>query len=126
MNTKDLITIWGAPESPRLTPKQISIRLPITVSAKISALCELYPRKPKSEIIGDLLNSALDELENNLPYKESDEQIGEDRNGDPIYSIYGMRTRFQELTEKYLRALEEELGITESDTSKQQGTGQNN
>jgi len=126
MNTKDLITIWGAPEPPRLTPKQISIRLPITVSAKISALCEMYPKKSKTEIISDLLTSALEQLERDLPCEEYGDPIGFDINDEPIYEIYGMKVTFRDLTAKYLRALEEELGITESDSSKQADSGENN
>lgn len=55
MDPKDLVKVWDAPDHSRLTPKQISIRLPILVAAKISALCDLYPRTTKSQMIGDLL-----------------------------------------------------------------------
>lgn len=107
MKTKELITLWGAPETPRLTVKQISIRLPILVSAKISALCEMYSKKTKTDIIGDLLNSALEQLEKDFP-KVAGEQIGEDE-----YTDVGIGSTFRKLTEQYLRELEKEIGIEE-------------
>ena len=60
METKDLVKLWNAPDNTRLTPKQMSIRLPLHVAAKISALCEMFPKKTKTEIIGDLLATALE------------------------------------------------------------------
>jgi len=107
MKTKDLITVWGAPETPRLTVKQISIRLPMLVSAKISALCEMYSKKTKTDIIGDLLNSALEQLEEDFP-KVAGEQFGEN-----TYEDVGIGSTFRKLTEQYIRELEKEIGIKE-------------
>jgi len=59
MEPKELPSVWGKPDLSRLTAKQISIRLPLEVSAKIAALNDLFPKKTKTEIIGDLLASAL-------------------------------------------------------------------
>lgn len=113
MKTKDLITIWSAPDPPRLAPKQFSIRLPMLVSAKISALCELYPKKTKTEIIGDLLTAALDQLEYDLPSQQG-YAVGDDpQTGETIYEDVGIRSSFRYLTLKYLRELEKEAGITE-------------
>jgi hypothetical protein len=67
MKPQDLAKVWDAPDNSKLTPKQISIRLPIHVAAKISALCDMYPRKTKTEIIGDLLATALDQFEKVCP-----------------------------------------------------------
>lgn len=113
MKTKDLITIWGAPEPPRLAPKQFSIRLPMLVSAKISALCDMYPKKTKTEIIGDLLSTSLDQLESDLPTQEG-YPVGEDpESRETIYEGIGIKSTFLTLTEKYLRELENEAGVTE-------------
>ena len=110
MEPKDLVKIWTAPDHSKLTPKQISLRLPIQVAAKISALCDMYPRKTKTEIIGDLLATALDQLEENLDstdvgkphiHPDTDEEIYED--------YYGPLKDFRVLTEKYLKELEAEL-----------------
>lgn len=113
METKDLIAIWGAPEPSRLAPKQFSIRLPMLVSAKISALCEMYPKKTKTEIINDLLTTSLDQLEQSLPYQEG-RFVGEvPDTGDRIYEATGIRSSFRHKTLKHLREIENEAGITE-------------
>lgn len=112
LKPEDLIKVWDAPDNTRLTSKQVSIRLPIMVAAKISALCEMYPRKTKTELIGDLLATVLDQLEEGLPRVDGD-VIAVDPEGEPIYSDSGIKGQFRRLTEKYLRELEVELGITE-------------
>lgn len=112
MKTKDLLTVWGAPEPPRLTPKQISIRLPMLVAAKISALGEMYPKKNKTDIIGDLLNAALEQMEHDFP-KVKGECVGPDRNDEVLYEDVGVASTFRELTLKYLRKMEREAGVTE-------------
>ncbi len=117
MEPKDLAKVWDAPDNTKLTPKQISLRLPLLVSAKISALCDMYPRKTKTEIIGDLLATALDQFESGLE-DEKGQCFGPEPSGhqDEIQYIYeniGSRGRFWTLTEKYLRDLEQEAGTTE-------------
>lgn len=118
MDPKDLVKVWDAPDNTKLTPKQISLRLPILVSAKISALCEMYPRKTKTEIIGDLLSTSLDQFENGLERIkgnciESFPTDGIDNIWEEVYEDTGNRPRFLRLTEKHLRELETEAGITE-------------
>jgi len=113
MKTKDLITIWGAPEPPRLAPKQFSIRLPMLVSAKISALCEMYPKKTKTEIIGDLLTAALDQLERDYPFEQGSHVFDDPETGEAIYEDIGQGAYFRRLTEKHLRGIEKEAGVTE-------------
>ena len=78
----DLDNIWDQPDNGRLTPKQISVRLPILVSAKISALCEMYPRRTKSEIITDIISASLEQLEESLssekgPYIDNEPSFSE-------------------------------------------------
>lgn len=113
MKTKDLITIWGAPEPPRLAPKQFSIRLPMLVSAKISALCEMYPKKTKTEIIGDLLTTALEQLEYDFPTVNGRPLCDDPETGETIYEDIGIRTSFRRLTEKHLREIENDAGVTD-------------
>ena len=76
MEPKDLAKIWGEPDNTRLTSKQISIRLPIHVAAKISAICEMYPRRTKTEIIGDLLAAALDRFAEELLNEPFEDVVG--------------------------------------------------
>lgn len=113
MEPKDLVKVWDAPDNSKLTPKQLSIRLPILVAAKISALCDIYPRKTKTEIIGDLLSTALDQLEAALPSIKGQERGIEPSEGKPYYEDVGPRGVFRDLTEKHLREIEKEAGIKE-------------
>ncbi len=114
MKPEDLLKVWDAPDHSRLTPKQISIRLPILVSAKLSALNEMYPSKNKSQMICDLIATAIDQLEQGFPV-EKGEIIGEDPDtGKEIYREYrNVENRYRELTTKYLRELEQEIGVDE-------------
>ena len=104
MKTEDLLKVWNAPDNSRLTPKQMSIRLPIHVSASISAFAEMYPRKTKTEIIGDLLATAIDEFVKALAGDTEDEIEGQK------VTIPGELNRFTKLKQKYLEELEEEIG----------------
>jgi hypothetical protein len=113
MKTNDLLTIWGAPDPPRLTPKQVSIRLPMLVSAKISALLDLYPKKTKTDIIADLLTSALEKLEDEIPMYRDVDQSPVRNEGEYSFEFVGMRKDYFNLVEKYLREIEKEADIKE-------------
>lgn len=63
MKASSLHDVWAYPDDTRLTPKQYSFRLSIHVAAMVAALCGLYPQKSRTQIITDLLTSALDDLE---------------------------------------------------------------
>jgi len=109
MQSKDLVKLWNAPDNTRLTPKQKSIRLPLHVAAKISALCEIFPKKTKTDIIGDLLATALDDVEEGLssePYPW-EEETGPDE-------VWGDRKKYYDLANKCLKELESETGGLES------------
>src|SRR5512139_554738 len=100
MGPRDLVKVWDAPDNSRLTPKQWSIRLPIQVAAQINALCTLYPRKTKTEIIGDLLATALAQLAEALPGETRQERAtGTDL---PAGAASSLRGRFDSLTRHYL------------------------
>ena len=96
MKPRDLFKAWHAPNGAQLTARQFSIRLPVHVAAKIAALCEMYPKKTRTDIIGDLLSSALVKIEAGLPTIEGEELHGYDR------------TRFRTLATRYLREFGEE------------------
>jgi len=115
MIPKDLTKIWNAPDHSKLTPKQISLRLPIQVSAKISALCDMYPRKTKTEIIGDLLATALDQLEDGL-YEEGKLLGAHPQTGEQIHEESGNYLKFNELTQKYLQEMETEIEGIKNET----------
>lgn len=102
MEPRDLLKVWDAPDNSKLTPKQWSIRLPIHVAAKICALCDLYPRKTKTEIIGDLLATALDQLAEALP----NEQQGTRRPSPQRDGAGSLHERFVRLTREHIEALD--------------------
>lgn len=109
MKSADLHKVWGAPDNSRLTAKQQSFRLPVHVAAKINALCDLYPTKTKTEIVGDLLAAALVEAIAHLP-SERGKQVDEDSELGAIYEVHGPVKEFRRLANKHFRELERALG----------------
>lgn len=122
MKASSLHDIWESPDNSRVTPKQFSFRLPIHVAAKIAALSEMYPQKSRTQIIADLLTTALDELEQNLPMALGDplsdeeehieEMIAEHEHRDyvPIFNLGGPRAKFRYLSNQHYEEMEKELG----------------
>lgn len=127
MKASNLHDAWASPDNTRLTPKQYSFRLPIHVAAKIAALCEMYPQKSRTQIIADLLTSALDDLEQNLPMALGDPISGEDEHNErmlaeyeqreyvPYFTVAGPRARFRWASNKHFEELEKELGNDKPD-----------
>jgi hypothetical protein len=111
MKASDLVSVWSSPDNSRLTAKQSSFRLPVHVAAKISALCDLYPNKTRTQIVGDLLASALIELENALPSYEGRSLRHTDEDGNELFEIVGPAADFRKRTNFYFKELEIELGV---------------
>lgn len=109
MKTNNLHEAWGGPDNSRLVARQFSFRLSVHVAAKISALCEIYPAKNRTQIVTDLLTAALDDLESNLPVSKGLPTQGPD-DGENYFDIEGPRARFRDLTNKYFKEFEKELG----------------
>lgn len=121
MKSELLHDLWSSPDNSRLVSKQFSFRLPVHIAAKITALGEMYPQKNRTQIVADLLASALDDLEKNLPYTlieapdyvqrsqaEAARDIGFEF--DTQYEIGGSRGKFRNLSNKYYAEFEKELG----------------
>jgi hypothetical protein len=116
MKTSELHSVWSMPDNTRLTAKQFSFRLPVHVAAKLSALCDLYPNKNRTQIVGDLLSTALEDVAAALPSAKGRliERIQPmDGNGFEIYEDVGLQSRFKESANKYYAELERELGNEE-------------
>lgn len=118
MKTDQLHDLWTNPDNSRLTTKQFSFRLPVHIAAKIAALCEVYPQKNRTQIVADLLTTAIDELEKQLP-ECAGEPVDERDNDDiaqqigakgQLYHMGGMRGRFHRSADSYYCELEKELG----------------
>ncbi|WP_175626509.1 MULTISPECIES: hypothetical protein [Oxalobacteraceae] len=110
MKASDLVNLWSAPDNSRLTAKQLSFRLPVEIAAKLSALCELYPNKNRTEIVGDLLRSAIADVEKALPSYAGAYVDKHPDTGEEMYREEGVKAKFRELANKYHRELEVELG----------------
>lgn len=127
MKAKDLVSLWETPDNTRLTAKQTSIRFPVHIAAKIAALCEMYPKKTRTEIIGDLLASSLEEMERSFPFIPG-APFGQDEEGETLFLDTGPGKRFRDLANKYYKELEEELGNPDAPglyTSEVVGTKEN-
>lgn len=109
MKGGDLLSIWEAPDNSRLTPKQVSLRLPIHVAARIAALCDMYPRKTKTEIMGDLLGAALDQIQDSFPDVKG-KLLGPADEDNLMYEDTGPRASYIRLANKHYQELEKELG----------------
>lgn len=108
MDPKDLVKIWGAPDNTRLTSKQISIRLPVHVAAKISAISDMFPKKTKTEIIGDLLAAALAQFAEGLSSEPDEEDLA--RGLDPTTDWCGQRGSYEHFVKKHLVEFDKEDG----------------
>jgi hypothetical protein len=106
MKVHDLIKRWEEQASDPLSAREYCIRLPVYDSARLAALADIYPGRTEAQLITELLNVALNELEEALPYIQGTQVIGEDECGDPIYEDIGPTPRFLALTQRYLQALE--------------------
>lgn len=110
MKLETLVDLWSAPDNTRLTSKQYTFRLPTHVAAKIHALCDLYPAKTRTQIVGDLLSSALVDIDKAMPVHQG-ELIGRDPHDDEdIFELSGPRIEFRGLANQYFSEIERELG----------------
>lgn len=124
MKTDQLHDLWTSPDNSRLTTKQFSFRLPVHIAAKIAALCEIYPQKNRTQIVADLLTTALDDLEKSLP-ECAGERVEEDMEDhiaqetgitEAVYYMGGIRARFHRVANEHYRELEKELGNENPET----------
>jgi hypothetical protein len=115
MKIRDLVTSWEKHAGGKLAAREFSVRLPLHDAARIMALAEMYPARTETQIITELLGSALDELVEVFPYAKGDKVIAEDEYDDPMYEDVGLTPVFFDKTKKFLRQLESELEHTSSE-----------
>jgi predicted DNA-binding protein len=107
MKIKELSKLWEKQAKAVMTDNEYSFRLPIEDAAKIAALAEMYPKRAESEILGELISSALEELETSMPYIAGDKVIARDEMGDPLYEDRGPTPKFLDLSKKYKMLLKQ-------------------
>jgi hypothetical protein len=112
VKASELARVLGAPDNTRLTAKQHSFRLPTHVAAKINALCDIYPSRSKTEIVGLLLAAALDEAIAHLPASLG-EGYGPGPDGEMRYYEAGTIANFRRFANQHFTELEGELGNKE-------------
>lgn len=98
---------WYNPDNSPPSSRQTSIRLPILASARIDAICEMFPNKTKSAILNDLIVQALEIFMDELESKPGKE-INADEEG-VCYEDTGESGRFIRLTQKYLDRYQENI-----------------
>ena len=108
MKIKALAECWEQQAKATFTCEEYSFRLPLEDAAKINALAEMYPKRSKSEILGELLSAALDELETSFPYITGNKVISQDEMGDPMYEDLGPTPKFMELSKKHHTGLKQQ------------------
>lgn len=108
MRVKDLIKQWEETAPQALTAREYRIKLPVRDAARVAALAEMYPQRSVMQILTDLLSSALDEIEEGLPYVQGARIIAEDDQGDPIFEDVGPTSRFRTLSEEFMQKLNAE------------------
>jgi hypothetical protein len=110
MKARDLHKLWSAPDSARLTPQPLALRLPLHVAARVQALCDIYPHKSQTEIIADLLAAALAEVEQSFPPIKG-ALLGQDEaSGGMRYEDVGPSAKYRRLANDYYLAMEKETG----------------
>ena len=112
MDPKELAREWIGPDRRRLTSKQISIRLPMHVMAKVQALAFMFPGKTRTDYVADLLTAALDRFAEGLPNEAGIRDSFACRDG----TFHGPRGMYEFLWRKQLKDLEKEEGLEPSET----------
>ncbi|MEG5266708.1 pilin assembly protein [Pseudomonas sp. JDS28PS106] len=107
MKIRELAQHWERHSSGRLTKTRYAIHLDLESAARLSALCEMYPKHHPEELLGELIGAALEELEASFPYVKGQRVIATDEEGDPLYEDAGATPRFLALSKRYLHELSE-------------------
>ncbi|WP_152225106.1 pilin assembly protein [Pseudomonas sp. SCB32] len=110
MKIRYLVRHWEQNARGRMTKHHYSIPLDVETAARLAALHDMYPKRSVEEILGELVGSALEELEASFPYVQGQKVVAQDEQGDPIYEDIGPTPRFLQLSRKYLQELTEAEG----------------
>jgi hypothetical protein len=103
-------------EPPRPSDRRISLRLPLPLAARLAALCELHPNRPRAKILVDLLNLGLAEVERASPPSTGQTPALPHSGPPPVYLLAGPFPEFHHLLVKHHRRLERELAAEDPET----------
>ncbi len=107
MKVRQLIEAWQSNAGEPQRGCELCLALTVADHAKLRALADLYPGRDVGTLARELLQAALLEVEEAMPYVPGQKVIGEDEFGDPIYEDVGPTPRFLELARSYLEHPEE-------------------
>ena len=110
MKASDLVASWTSHDNKRLTSKQVSIRLPVHIAARVFGLCDMFPGKTRTDIIADLLNASLEELEKTFTHRYSEDDEIDVIDGMAVYPDVGSYGDYARAVNKHYEELEKELG----------------
>jgi len=113
VKASDLRAVWEAPDNTRLMKKQTSVRLATHIGARISALCDIFPSKSKSQLINDLLAAALQVFENSFEFVPGRDAAQDPYTDEILYEDQGHRVGFLNRANRYLEEYEAEIGNDE-------------
>lgn len=105
MKIRELAQQWEETAKGPLTPTGYAIHLDMEAAARLAAIAEMYPKRTREELLGELLGAALEELEASFPYIRGQQVIATDEEGDPLYEDVGPTPRFLALSRRYLHDL---------------------
>ncbi len=89
--------------------QRVSLRLPLPMAARLAALCELHPGRPRAKILVDVLNLGLAEVERASPSPTGQTPALPHIGPSPVYLLGGPFPEFHHLLVKHHRRLEREL-----------------
>ncbi len=110
MKANDLVASWTTRDNKRLTSRQFSVRLPVHIAARLAGLCDMFPKKTRTDIMADLLDSALEELEKSFKHHYSEDDEIDVIDGLIIYQDVGTFGKYARFVNEHYVELEKELG----------------
>lgn len=105
MKFDELIERWEREAAGELEQEHLAVRLPLESAARLEALAEIYPLRTREQLVTELLNVALDQVVERLPYVKGDKVIAHDEEGDPIFEDVGHTPRYLEAVHRHMERL---------------------
>lgn len=103
MNVKELISSWEQVKESKQSETEYKIGLSKRDASRIEALVGLYPGLTRDQILAQLIGTALDEVERQMPYKPGKKVVSFDELGDPLYEDIGLTPKYLKLLHQYAR-----------------------
>jgi len=96
---------WEEKFSGQLSEEGYQVKLSVEDAARLEALCEMFPKYPRENLLRDLISSALTDVTSSFPYIAGKEIVARDEEGNPLYADTGRTPKFLNLTRKHLKQI---------------------